>query len=89
MKIKDIKNAETINALLELGFQPVQILDWERSEVYGWFEGRKRKGKESPTLVIYKETGEIKYYMNSTWIVREIPDVLLTLFELKLIVKGE
>ena len=82
MKITDIQKPEVKNYLERLGFQKEERIMWgETKTYYCWYEGRKRKGKESPTIIIPADTGVISMWMNSSYIMRQIPHVIINLLE--------
>ena len=71
--------------LLSLGFQEKDAsvinypINW--GNTFCWFEGRRRKGAEPPSLVIQEKTGIIYMHMTHTYYRREIPSVLFKLLE--------
>lgn len=84
MRVKDITSKETIQDLTDRGFQLYkgeQIGCQLDTEYYCWFGGRKRKGNESPTLMIDTTTGDISFRQNTTYYARYIPDVLLFMIQ--------
>ena len=83
MTIVDIEKQEVKDKLLELGFQKEERTFWGSKEVfYCWYEGKKRKGREAPTIMISDADGTINYWMNSSYIMREIPGIIIILLEI-------
>jgi len=96
LKVKDILNKDTQEQLEELGFQYVEDFwpkdnmfglgsDFLGSDFYCWFDGKKRKGYISPTIMINKINGVIFFYMTQSYYYRNIPSVLLEMFKRNMI----
>lgn len=82
MKIKDIEVQGVKDYLLELGFQREERMMWGSKETYySWYGGRKKKGNEAPTIIISDEDGTINMWMNSSYIMKEIPYIIIILLE--------
>ena len=82
MKIANIQKQEVKDYLERLGFQKQEKTMWGKTETYYcWYEGRKRVGNESPTIIISANTGIINMWMNSSFVMREIPYVIINLLE--------
>lgn len=84
MRVKNIKSKGTEQYLINKGFKVYrkeQINCLMGTEYYCWFEGDRRHGNESPSLIISKDTGIIWFKCAITYIQREIPDVLMRMIQ--------
>ena len=90
LRIKNIDKDIVKYDLIRLGFQLIPAnsnnrLSKSDCDIYCWFEGRGRCGNESPTLMIFGNTGIISFYMNTRYLYRALPVVLLDLFNMGMI----
>lgn len=87
MKIKHINLPYVQNLLDQLGFKKrTQMRFGVKVSEYCYYGNGKRKGNESPTLVIDDYSGIISMWCSTTYYKREIPNVLLTLIQNDLVV---
>ena len=92
MRVKDINSKETIQDLTDRGFYLYkgEQVGCQRDETYYcYFDGKKRSGNESPTILIDTFNGRIWFKQTTTYFMRPIPDVLIDMIQDGIIEKGE